>query len=63
LRGRGSYLGINKNTRGDFLIWFQIKLPKKITPNSETILKNLQKETNWNPNRDFVEKNKDVFDN
>jgi DnaJ-class molecular chaperone len=62
LRSRGCYLGINKTTRGNFYVWLQIKLPKKITPATEKILRNLQQETNWNPNRDFVEKNKDIAD-
>ncbi|WNE40312.1 MAG: Chaperone protein DnaJ [Mycoplasmataceae bacterium] len=62
LRGRGCFLGVNKNNRGNLWIWLQVKLPKKITPSSEMILRGLQKETNWNPNHDFIEKNKDVFD-
>ena len=46
LRGRGCYLGINKTVRGNFYIWLQVKLPKKITPATEKILRNLQQETN-----------------
>jgi hypothetical protein len=61
LRGQGCYVGINKAARGDFCIWLQVKLPKKITFATEGILRNLQRETNWNPNRDFVEKNKDII--
>jgi molecular chaperone DnaJ len=62
LRNRGCYLGINKTARGNFYIWLQVKLPKKITPATERILCNLQQETSWNPNRDFIEKNKDIID-
>ncbi|WNE40558.1 MAG: Chaperone protein DnaJ [Mycoplasmataceae bacterium] len=62
LRNRGCYLGVNKSSRGDLWILLQVKLPKKITSGSEAILQTLQKETTWNPNHDFVEKNKDVFD-
>ncbi|CAG8507176.1 7579_t:CDS:2 [Ambispora gerdemannii] len=45
LRGRGCYLGINKTTRGDFYAWLQVKIPKKITGTTETILQNLRKES------------------
>ena len=45
LRSRGCYLGINKTARGNFFIWLQIKLPKKITLTTEGILRNLQRET------------------
>lgn len=62
LRSRGCYLGINKSARGDFYIWLQIKLPKKVTLATERILRNIQKETSWNPNQDFIEKNKDIID-
>ncbi|CAH1755720.1 4972_t:CDS:1 [Entrophospora sp. SA101] len=62
LRGRGCYLGINKSTRGDFYIGLQVKLPKKVTPATEVILRNMQRETSWNPNRDFIEKNKGIID-
>ncbi|CAJ0895076.1 15149_t:CDS:2, partial [Entrophospora sp. SA101] len=63
LRGRGCYLGINKSTRGDFYIGLQVKLPKKVTPATEVILRNMQRETSWNPNRDFIEKNKESAKN
>jgi molecular chaperone DnaJ len=62
LRGRGCYSGINKSSRGDLYIWLQVKLPKKTTKTTEEILRHLQKETNWNPNHDFIEKNKNVLD-
>jgi len=62
LRNYGCYLGVNKNSRGDFYIWMQIKLPKKITIPTEKILSQLQHETNWNPNHEFIEKNKDVIE-
>lgn len=62
LRNRGCYLGINKTSRGDMYIWIQVKLPKKITSRTEETLRGLQKETSWNPNRDFTEKNKDIID-
>jgi molecular chaperone DnaJ len=56
LSNRGCYLGINKSSRGDLCIWWQIKLPKKISPETEKILKNLQEKTSWNPNQEFIEK-------
>ena len=62
LRGRGCYVGINKTSRGDFYICLQVKLPKKITPATERILSDLCQTTSWNPNRDFIEKNKDIID-
>src|SRR2546426_8967735 len=62
LRGRGCYLGIGKTTRGDFYIRLQVKLPKKVTLATEGIFRNIQRETSWNPNRDFIEKNKDIID-
>jgi molecular chaperone DnaJ len=57
LKNHGCYLGINKNSRGDMYVWLQIKLPKKVGKETEEILQKLQKNTNWNPNRDFIEKN------
>ncbi|CAG8686672.1 2229_t:CDS:2, partial [Ambispora gerdemannii] len=36
-----------------------VRLPKKVTLATEGILRNIQRETSWNPNRDFIEKNKD----
>jgi len=63
LRGRGCYLGINSNARGDFFIWLQVRLPKKITGSTSEMLHRLQKETSWNPNEEFVEKNKDIANN
>jgi molecular chaperone DnaJ len=62
LHNRGCYLGINKSSRGDFYVWLQVKLPKKVTSDTAEILRKLQKETSWNPNQDFVEKNKDIAD-
>jgi molecular chaperone DnaJ len=61
-KGYGCYSGINKVSRGDLYIWLQVKLPKKITPTTEEILSSLQQRTSWNPNRDFIEKNKDIID-
>ena len=60
LKDHGCYVGINEATRGNLYVWFQIELPKKITPPTEEILRKLQKETTWNPNRSFIEKNKDI---
>ncbi|MCE8163909.1 MAG: DnaJ domain-containing protein [Candidatus Moeniiplasma glomeromycotorum] len=62
LRGRGCYSGINKATRGDFYIWLQVKIPKKLTATTEEIFRNIQKQTTWNPNHDFIEKNKGVIE-
>nr|CAG8528829.1 11833_t:CDS:2 [Entrophospora candida] len=39
-----------------------VKLPKKVASATEGILRNIQKETTWNPNHDFIEKNKDIID-
>lgn len=43
LKGRGCYLGIGRSSRGDFYIWWQIKLPEKIGSEAGEILRNLQK--------------------
>ncbi|MEG7979097.1 MAG: J domain-containing protein [Mollicutes bacterium UO1] len=45
LHSRGCYLAINKTARGNFYIWLQVKLPKKITLATEGILRNIQRET------------------
>jgi DnaJ-class molecular chaperone len=62
LRGRGCYLGINNNMRGDFFVWLQVKLPKKIAGSTSEMLRKLQRETNWNPNEEFIERIKDIID-
>lgn len=61
LKSRGCYLGIGKSTRGDFLINFQIELPKKITKETEEELKRIEQRSDWNPNRDFIEKNRNIL--
>ncbi|CFW93182.1 Chaperone protein DnaJ [endosymbiont DhMRE of Dentiscutata heterogama] len=63
LPGQGCYVGMNNPKRGDFYVRLLIKLPKKITLAAEGRLRNIQRETNWNPTHDFLEKNKDVIDN
>jgi molecular chaperone DnaJ len=60
LRDQGCYFGINQARRGDLYIWLQVKLPAKITKVTEEILRRIQQETSWSPNRDFIEKNKNV---
>jgi molecular chaperone DnaJ len=45
LQGLGCYTDINQITRGELNIYFQVKLPKKITSAAEEMLRNLQKET------------------
>lgn len=60
LRNRGCYLAINKNSRGDLYVLLKIKMPKKITKETRETLQNFQTKTNWNPNRVFIEKNRDL---
>jgi molecular chaperone DnaJ len=62
LRDKGCYTGINKKTRGDLIVWLKIRLPKKINPGTEEILRKLYEESTWRPNRDFIEKNKKLID-
>jgi molecular chaperone DnaJ len=57
LKEKGCFVGINKSARGNFYVWFQIKLPKKITKSTEEVLRSLKSSSNWNPNKEFIEKN------
>ncbi|RHZ35635.1 DnaJ C-terminal domain-containing protein [endosymbiont GvMRE of Glomus versiforme] len=63
LKNHGCYVKINdEKDRGDLYIWLQVKLPRKITSMVEEVLKDIQKKANWDPNHDFVEKNKNIAD-
>lgn len=59
---KGCYTGMNKSSRGNLYIWWEICLPKNITKTTEEILHKLQKDSDWNPNQEFIEKNKNVVD-
>ncbi|WNE41863.1 MAG: Chaperone protein DnaJ [Mycoplasmataceae bacterium] len=61
LKNRGFYSDINSKSRGDFYIWLQIKLPKKIGSETEEIFRKMQEKTSWDPNKNFLEKNKDII--
>lgn len=61
LKNRGFYFDIGRQNRGDFKIFLDIKMPKKIGKETEEIFRKLYENTSWDPNRDFVEKNKDIL--
>lgn len=62
LQGQGYYTGINKSSRGNFCIWWQIKLPpREIVFAMEKALRSIQERSDWNPNRDFIKK-KELID-
>jgi len=60
LSQRGCYLTINGSQRGSFYIWWQIRLPRKISLETTEVLKRLS-ESHWNPNKEFIEKNKELL--
>lgn len=62
LPNRGCYLGINKSSRGDFYIWWKVRLPKSVTLETKEILQNIQEKTNWDPNREFIKKNRHLLE-
>ena len=62
LRGKGCYLGVNRETRGNLVVVLKVELPKKITVATEKILRNLQQESSWNPNKAFIEKSQTYLD-
>lgn len=63
INNKGCYLGINKSSRGNFYIIFQIKIPRNLSEWSRNLLQDLKinTEKSWNPNRDFIEKNKNIL--
>lgn len=63
LKNRGCYLGVGNYSRGDFYIWLQVMLPKKVKPKTREILEKIEKDTDWHPNQDFIIKNKDIIEN
>jgi molecular chaperone DnaJ len=67
LKGRGCYKDVGSSQRGDFYIHFQIIVPTpdEISKETKEELKKIEKKTqerdDWNPNRDFIKKNKNVI--
>jgi molecular chaperone DnaJ len=61
IRNKGLYTKVNGQTRGDFYVWLQVRLPKRISVETEIILKKMQNNTEWKPNEDFIEKNKNIL--
>lgn len=61
LKNKGFYTEIGKQNRGDFYIWLQIQLPKRISKSTEIVFKKLNEDTTWFPNKEFIEKNKEIL--
>lgn len=61
IKNKGAYTGINSQARGNFYVWLQIRLPRKINIETARIFKNMQNNTEWNPNQDFIEKNRKIL--
>lgn len=61
VRNKGLYTKVNGQTRGDFYVWFQVRLPRRISSETEIILKKMQNNTEWKPNEDFIKKNKNIL--
>jgi len=64
LPGKGCYTGTSKVGQGDFYIWLQVKFPPKeiLSPSTERMLRDLQETKKWNPNRKFIDENKDIVE-
>lgn len=61
LSGRGCYLGVGREGRGDFYIWWRVEVPKVVNEECRRILTNLKDKMDWDSNKDFVKKNRDVI--
>lgn len=62
LNGRGRFLKVGKNARGDFYIWWRVEVPSAISEEGREILLYLKDKLSWDPNKDFVKKNKEIID-
>lgn len=56
LKSKGFYVALNSDKRGDFYVWLDIKIPKKINQQGEELIKKIYESSSWNPNEDFIKK-------
>jgi molecular chaperone DnaJ len=63
IKNYGCFLGIGKKERGDFYIYWQVKIPEKISEAIAEALRTIKRLTveEWNPNKKFIKDNEDVI--
>ncbi|KLL01982.1 MAG: molecular chaperone DnaJ [Mycoplasmataceae bacterium RC_NB112A] len=61
-KGKGCFTGINKTTRGDFYICLKVIIPQKgdFSPEDRKLIQKICEKNNWNPNRDFIKKIRNI---
>jgi molecular chaperone DnaJ len=59
VKNKGLFITIGKSVRGNLYVKLEIKLPKKVSFRIEKIIFDIREETSWNPNDEFIKKNRD----